>query len=97
MRLNSGSLLQLADLAMDTGDPSHARSLYEQHLRIAERRADALPGSTMAQADLAVALERLGDLAAADAMSVMVIVTCGSSCLALLAQIFTSLPCLIRV
>jgi tetratricopeptide (TPR) repeat protein len=62
-RLNSGSLLQLADLAMDTGDPAQARSLYEQHLRIAERHADALPGSAVAQADLAVALERLGDLA----------------------------------
>ncbi len=63
VRLNSGSLLQLADLAMDTGDPAQARSLYEQHLRIAERHADALPGSAVAQADLAVALERLGDLA----------------------------------
>jgi tetratricopeptide (TPR) repeat protein len=62
--LHAGALLQLADLALDTGDPAQARDLYEQYLRIAERRAEADPVSMMAQANLTVALERAGDLAA---------------------------------
>jgi tetratricopeptide (TPR) repeat protein len=63
LRMHSGALLQLADLALDTGDSAQARALYEQHLRIAERRADDASGSATAQADLTVALERAGDLA----------------------------------
>ncbi|MGO9971320.1 MAG: tetratricopeptide repeat protein [Solirubrobacteraceae bacterium] len=65
LRMHSVSLLQLADLALDVGDTTGARSLYEEHLRIAERLAEASPGP-MSQQDLGVALERLGELARAE-------------------------------
>jgi len=75
VRFYGTSLVQLADLAIDTGDREQARLLYEQYLSIAERRAIASPGlalpeedlaeewSIAARQDLAVALERLGELA----------------------------------
>lgn len=63
LRQLSVSLLRLADLALDLGNPAEARPLYEEHLRHVEQRADRLPGLSAAWQDLSVSLERLGDLA----------------------------------
>jgi len=78
LRCYGVSLVQLADLAVDTGDREQARLLYERQLRIAEQRAGAshetiMPNqelaemrSTSTRLELAVALERLGDIAEQD-------------------------------
>ena len=72
LRFHAASLLQLADLAIDTGDREQARELYEQYLSAAERRVSApvpisrdqelaAEMSIASRQDLAVALERLAD------------------------------------